>query len=47
MILALSHIVLFFFTVSSHAAFLSGFMTAVPFIVCRIDSRTLRSNIAL
>ncbi len=35
----------FFFTVSCHAAFLSCFMTAVPFIVYRTDSRTLKMRI--
>ncbi len=43
MILPLSHILLFdfFLFVSCHAAFLSGLMTAVPFIVCRTDNKTL------
>ncbi len=31
----------------SHAAFLSGFITAVPFIVRTDSIRTLQSNIAL
>ncbi len=31
----------------NHAAFLSGFITAVPFIVRTDSIRTLQSNIAL